>query len=101
MLFYYSCLGRKIIMNVTFTIDQEDNQLLAVYFSISKGKVHRTVEVAPGKCYVDEDAKGKPIGVELLAPGEVRLMLRELRGKYTIPEVDKAYKTMKTALSGA
>jgi len=88
-------------MEVTFTIDQEDNQVLAVYFSISKGKVHRTVEVAPGKCYVDEDSKGKPIGVEMLAPGEVKLLLRKLRGKYTIPEVDNAYKTMKTALSGA
>ena len=101
MLIYTGILGREAIMEVTFTIDQEDNQLLAVYFSISKGKVHRTVAVAPGKCYVDEDAKGKPIGVEMLAPGEVRLMLRKLRDKYTIPEVDKAYKTMKTALSGA
>lgn len=88
-------------MNVTFTIDQDDNQLLAVYFSIEEGKVHRTVEVAPGKCYVDEDAKGKPIGVEMLAPGEVRLMLRKLRGKYSLPEVDKAYRTMKSALSCA
>ena len=101
MLIYTGILGREVIMEVTFTIDQEDNQLLAVYFSISKGKVHRTVEIARGKCYVDEDAKGKPIGVEMLAPGEVRLMLRKLRGKYTIPEVDNAYKTMKTALSGA
>ena len=101
MLIYTGILGREATMEVTFTIDQEDNQLLAVYFSISKGKVHRTVEVAPGKCYVDEDAKGKPIGVEMLAPGEVKLMLRKLRGKYTIPEVDKAYETMKTTLSGA
>jgi hypothetical protein len=88
-------------MTVTFTIDRDDNQVLAVCFSISEGKVHRTVEVAAGKCYVDEDANGKPIGVEMLAPAEVKLMLRKLKDKYRIPEVDNAYQTMKTALSCA
>ena len=42
-------------MKITFTIDPSDRQVMVVYFGIAEGKVARTVEIADGECYIDEE----------------------------------------------
>jgi len=70
--------------------DPDDQEILAVYVRIACGDVARTVEICPGECYADEDESGTLLGVEMLAPGELRLSLNAVGGRYpqVRPDID-------------
>jgi len=87
-------------MKVTFSVevDPDDKQVLAVYVKVKRGLVRRTVEVAEGKCYVDEDADGGLIGVEMLAPGNLIIMIKKVGQRYGVPEVVRAVESVQEAL---
>lgn len=69
-------------VDVQIERDPDDGEILAVYVRVSQGAVARTVEICPGECYADEDESGNLLGVELLVPGEVRLNLDAVCGRY-------------------
>ena len=88
-------------MNVSFETDLKDGQVLAAYLTIRPGKAHRTVEIREGVCYADEDRNGKLLGIELLAPGQVRVELRRVARKYGIRGMTKAVRGIEQALKVA
>ena len=69
-------------MSTSITIERDDAQVLAIYIQIFDGDVARTVEIEEGACYVDEDAQGQIVGVELLAPGSAANNLRAVQDRY-------------------
>jgi len=88
-------------MKITFTIDPSDRQVMVVYFGIAEGKVARTVEIADGECYIDEDEKGNPIGIEMLRPGHLEILVNQVAKKYHIPAISEAVNSVRTALACA
>ncbi len=69
-------------MHLTISIDPVDKQILAVYVKIRDGEVFKTVEIAEGECLADEDKNGNLLGVEMLAPGKLKLGLEALTSVY-------------------
>lgn len=67
-----------------FTVDSEDGQVLSAYLRLREGKVFRTVTLAEGDCYVDEDASGRPLGIEMLNPSTLLQSARRVTAKYKI-----------------
>jgi uncharacterized protein YuzE len=86
-------------MKLTFEYDSEDGQILAAYLEITEGKVSRTVEVAEGECYADEDAEGKLVGVELLCLEHLSLLVENVANRYPVPSVRKAFSTLREAVA--
>jgi hypothetical protein len=54
--------------------------------------VHKTVPIAEGKCYVDLNSKGSPLGFEMIAPGCLELKLNKNNLK---PEIKKAFQEVR------
>ena len=69
-------------MNIRTEIDRDDNQILAVYVHIREGLVSRTVEIAEGACYADEDEHGNLLGIEMLAPGNLHVHVNAIATHY-------------------
>lgn len=82
-------------MNISLCTDEDNGQIIAVYLSISKNKVYRTVTISDGECYVDEDRKGNLLGVEMLVPGELELHMKTVAKQYEVPEMRKTVKQLK------
>jgi uncharacterized protein YuzE len=57
--------------HVNVETDDVTGDVLAVYFQIRKGKVHRTEEFSGGNVFADYDRLGKLLGVEVV--GHCRL----------------------------
>lgn len=87
------------MMELKITIDQDDGQVLSAYLRLRKGKVHRTVQLAEGECYVDEDIQGRPLGVEMLCPGTLEVSARRVAGKYHTRGVLKAVRKVREQLA--
>ncbi len=66
----------------------ESNQALAVYLRLREGQVAKTVEVCEDECYADEDANGRLLGIEMLAPGKLTLFVSDLEGRYIASQPD-------------
>ena len=88
-------------MRVSFSTDKANGKVIAVYITLAEGKVHRTVEVSPGECYVDEDRRGKPIGVEMLRPGKVKILVKSVARRYHIHGMSRAVNSVKSVLKTA
>lgn len=88
-------------MELRVETDSEDGQVLVVYLEIAKGKVKRTVEVAEGECYVDEDASGRLLGVEMLRPGRLQLLADDVSSRYKAPIVSQTVSRMKDVFAPA
>jgi hypothetical protein len=58
------------------SVDRETGKPEVVYFQFRGGEVARTREVLPGRALLDLDGRGKPLGLEVLAP----VPLEALRG---------------------
>jgi uncharacterized protein YuzE len=86
-------------MVISFSLDSDDNQILAIYMQLSDGKVKKTVEVSDGSCYVDVDSKGRPLGIELLAPDEIKLALRQVKKRFRVKGIDSAVKRIQKVLA--
>ena len=59
---------------VAVSTDDATGDVLAVYFHVRKGKVHRTLEFADGNVFADYDRKGQLLGIELLGPCNVSIV---------------------------
>jgi len=68
-------------------VERDDDGILAVYVALKEGEVARTVEIAEGECYADEDERGNLLGVEMLAPGNLTLSIAQISEHYTDPAV--------------
>lgn len=86
-------------MQVTVQTDPESKKVLAVYFQIAEGKVHKTVPIDEGKCYVDEDRRGKILGVEMLSPGELKILVQSVARKYRVPGLTSQVRRVAKALA--
>jgi uncharacterized protein YuzE len=86
-------------MKVSFQFDDDSNKVLAVYFELAQGDVHKTVEVSEGECYVDVDRKGKLLGVEMLVPGHLKINARKVARKYHAKGIISAVNKLEKALA--
>lgn len=70
--------------------DPETNETLAVYLRFKQGQVAKTVELCEDECYVDEDANGQLLGIEILGSGKLKLTFRGIRNRYVKkqPEIE-------------
>ena len=59
---------------VTVDTDDATGDVLAVYFQIRKGRVHKTVEFADGNVFADYDRAGELLGIEVLGPCRVSIV---------------------------
>lgn len=78
-------------MNFKLEIERhpDTNQVIAVYLRLREGEVARTIELCEDGCYVDEDASGHALGVEMLAPGgKLILHFKDIEGRYTKTQPD-------------
>jgi len=60
----------------------------AMYVTLGKGRVKRTIEFAP-ETFIDLDEKGDLLGIELLNPGT--LILHKIAKKFHKPELNKIH----------
>ncbi len=86
-------------MEISVSIDNDDREVLAIYLRLRTGKVHRTVELSPGDCYVDEDQDGNPLGVEMLSPGQLKVNLHRLAETYRCPEIPEAIEHLRNLVA--
>ena len=82
-------------MKLTFEYDPDDGQILAAYLQVLEGQVSRTVEVAEGECYVDEDCEGKLLGVELICPVRISELIETVATRYPAPGLKEAFSNLK------
>jgi len=87
------------MFELSFTIDQDDGQVLSTYLRLRNGKVHRTVQLAEGECYVDEDRDGQPLGVEMLCPEMLEISARRVSAKYHSRGVLRAVRQIRQQLA--
>jgi uncharacterized protein YuzE len=64
---------------------RRDPDINAVYVQLREGKVHRTEEVEDA-VYVDIDADGNPIGIELLHAEDALPFVQKHRERFGIPD---------------
>jgi len=88
-----------LAMELRITADPDDGQVLSVYLEIAPGRVHRTVEVVEGECYVDEDASGRPLGVEMLCADRLQVLADDVADRYHLPAISQAFANMKAAFA--
>ncbi len=62
-----------------------DPEAMSLYIQIKDAKVKRTIEVAP-ETFIDLDADGDLIGVEMLRPGHLTI-LKKIAVKYNSPNL--------------
>lgn len=86
-------------MSYNVSVERDNEQILAIYIRIRDGHSAKTVEIAEGACYADEDEEGNLLGVEMLAPGEVKINMAAVKEHYTHPAVrevlDRALDTVR------
>ncbi|MAG94478.1 MAG: hypothetical protein CMJ48_12110 [Planctomycetaceae bacterium] len=61
-------MKHNFAFGISITADSETGEILAVYFQIRKGKVHKTCEYADGAALADYALNGELLGIELIAP---------------------------------
>jgi uncharacterized protein YuzE len=64
----------KFNFDLTIETDNATGEVLAVYIQMREGKAAKTVELADGTTFADYNSRGKLLGIELLAPCEVRVL---------------------------
>jgi len=81
-----------------------DSLVRAIYIKVNKGKVAKTVEVAP-EIFVDLDQNGKLLGVEMLNPGKFIAtrkkhtpLLQQIARKYHAPELKQFPQMMENVI---
>jgi hypothetical protein len=55
-------------------VDNATGKTLAVYFQIRKGHAARVRELVSGKAFANYSARGRLLGIELLAPCKVKVL---------------------------
>jgi hypothetical protein len=70
---------RKVVMEkysfrVTIETNEQNGNVVAVYFQVRKGKSVKIKEFCDGNAFADYDRRGRLLGVELLAPCEARIL---------------------------
>ena len=77
-------------MTYNVSIEKDGERILAIYIRVREGEVRRTVEIDEGACYVDEDADGHLLGVEVLTPDSLRSCIGAVKERYrTQPDIDE------------
>lgn len=61
---------------MSVSADENTGKLIAAYLSVRDGETAETVEVEEDRAYADYDADGQLIGIELLAPCNVKVLDR-------------------------
>ena len=85
-------------MQISVSRDPEDKQILALYVQVANRKVRKTVEVVEGACYVDVDSKGRTIGIEMVAPGSLKIGLKDIKTKIDTDSFKGAVKNVKAVM---
>jgi uncharacterized protein YuzE len=66
--------GKRMKFQVSIQTNDTTGQVVAVYFLFRSGKAATTKELADGNAQADYDAKGRLLGVEMLAPCKVEVL---------------------------
>lgn len=69
--------------------------VLAVYFKLLENKVAKTIEADEPDVFVDVDAKGAVVGIELINPAVVNLkkVLKKLASRYKLDSLKQLQRT--------
>lgn len=67
-------MAKQKRFSVSISTDDKTGEPFAAYLCVREGEVAETVEIKEDAAYADYDAKGKLLGVELLAPCEVEVL---------------------------
>ena len=86
------------MQQLSFCIDDEDNEVLAVYFKLTNEPIVRTLEINP-ECHLDLDAQGAVVGAELLAPGKLEIIC-EIADQYHSPLLRRLAERAQQPLAG-
>ena len=63
-------------------------EIEAIYIKIRSGKIVKSKEMGPnGEAIVDLNKEGNVVGVEMLAPGRVKIF-QEIKKQFKIPELE-------------
>jgi len=63
-------------------------EIEAIYIKIRPGKIVKSKEMGPkGEAIVDLDKEGRVVGVEMLAPGRVKIF-QKIKKQFKIPELE-------------
>jgi uncharacterized protein YuzE len=73
-----------------------EGEILAIYTQFAEGKSAKTVEVCPEECLIDLDENGNILGIEFLAPGELRLQVyaQLAREKCPFPDLEEFFQQL-------
>jgi hypothetical protein len=66
---------------ISISCDEKTGDIYAVYFRIRDGEAADTREFADGAAFCDYDRQGRLLGVELLAPCDIKLLDQITRGE--------------------
>jgi uncharacterized protein YuzE len=66
----------QFAMELTLSINKMTGRVSAAYFYIRRGKSAQVKEFAEGRAFADYDRKGQLLGIELLAPCEIKVLDR-------------------------
>ncbi len=62
--------------NVKVTVNKKTGTVIAVYLRVREGKPAQTKEQCQGSAFADYDHKGRLLGIEMIAPCQVRALDR-------------------------
>lgn len=65
---------REYMLDISVCIDDDTGLPLSMYFQIRDGKVDNVLEHCEGNAFANYDKHGKLLGIELLAPCEVKAL---------------------------
>jgi uncharacterized protein YuzE len=73
---------------INFSIQMSSpTEIEAIYIKIKPGKVAKSKEIGPkGEAIVDLDKEGKVLGIEMLAPGHVKIF-NKIKKQFKVPEL--------------
>lgn len=82
-------------IEIKVSVDSDDKQILALYVRVANRKVKKTVEIAEGSCYVDVDSRGRTVGIEMIAPGSLKICLKDLKSKIDADSLEGVIKDVR------
>ena len=77
--------SKPFSFRIEVEVDNRSGETLAVYIRLSKGKVAKTIEHTE-TVYIDVNARGQVLGVELLEPASVSIeVMQKVAKEYDAP----------------
>ena len=67
-------MSKQFLFSVAISTNTATGEFKAAYFQVRQGKSAKVKEFANGNAFADYDARGNLLGIELLAPVNIRVL---------------------------